>query len=103
MLKKIFFFLHLLFIFLTFFLILFYWQILILQFMVILSWKYNNNNCLVTQLEDYIFNTTITEYIENEVFMNNRIIRNKYRVPWEHRLLLYIFFTFGLIYYVFII
>ena len=68
--KKLFFMLHLLFIFLTFYLSLFHWQILIIQFMVILSWKYNNNNCALTQIEDYMFNVTLIEFIENEIFMN---------------------------------
>ena len=38
-----------------------YSYVLFLQFIVILSWKLNNNQCILTQLEDNLFNETIID------------------------------------------
>ena len=58
-----------------------------IHLIVILSWYFNNNNCIISQIENKIF---------GETFMNN----NKCYVPFQHRLLLYINFFFGTIYYI---
>ena len=61
MIKYIFYFLHLLFIFISFFLVFFYWQVLILHFLTILSWYFNNNECIITRLEDKMFDETVID------------------------------------------
>jgi hypothetical protein len=89
--KNIFFISHILFIILSFIAVFFYWQILIVNFITILSWYFNNNVCLLTQIEKYLFNQTIID-----VFIKNT---NRYVIPFKKRLLLYIFFLFGFIYH----
>ena len=59
--KYIFFLLHIFGILMSLVFFIFYWQILILQAITILSWRLNNNKCLITQLEDYIFGETIID------------------------------------------
>lgn len=44
-------------------------NVLVLQYIVILSWYLNNNKCLVSQLEKYLFGKT---------FMGNSVHVNKY-------------------------
>ena len=53
--KYIFFLFHIFFIFLSVIGPFWYWQVLLLQFLTIISWKLNNNKCIITQLEDYLF------------------------------------------------
>ena len=75
----------------------FYWQILILQAITILSWRLNSNKCLITQLEDYIFGETIIDtyfYI-----IGQKTSYKKYIVPSYQRYLLYFCFIFGIIYH----
>ncbi len=55
---------------------------LILDIIVILSWHINDNNCLLTQLEFYFFEKTI-------------IGNNKFKVPFKHRICLYLSFCIG--------
>ena len=57
---------------------------LLLQIIVILSWKLNSNRCLISQLEYYLFNST---------FMGHN-----YYVPRKHRYFLYCNFLLGCIY-----
>jgi hypothetical protein len=92
--KNVFFLSHILFIILSFILVLFYWQILIINFITILSWYFNNNVCLLTQIEKYLFNQTIID-----VFIKKT---NNYIIPIRKRTLLYVTFIFGLIYHFFI-
>ena len=54
-----------------------------------LSWKLNNNQCLLTQIEYKLFNSTL---IGNG---------KKFRVPIKHRYILYINFLLGILYYFF--
>lgn len=57
-----------------------------LYLVTILSWNLNNNKCLITQLEYYLFGST---------FLGNG---KKFLVPIRHRIILYINFLFALIY-----
>ena len=78
----IFFFFHLLFMCLSMFGWLIHPYFLLLDIIVISSWYINNNNCLLTQIEFYFFNRTI-------------IGNNKFKIPFKHRILLYISFSIG--------
>ena len=89
-LKYILFTSHILFIYLSLFFIN-YWQILILQFLVIISWKLNNNKCLFTQLEDYLFQETIID-----LFLKSK--NKRYVVPKYQRYFLYLSFFINLNY-----
>jgi len=60
--------------------------ILPLHLIVILSWYFNNNKCLITQIEYYYF---------NETFLGKG---KKFNVPIYHRLILYFNFLIGLYY-----
>lgn len=96
LIKYIFFGVHLYFIFISFFYIFYYWQILILHFFTILSWYFNNNQCIITQLEDKLFDETIID-IYYKCIKNNykkKDIR-KFIVPWYQRYPLYLLFTFN--------
>ena len=55
-----------------------------LYLVIILSWKLNNNRCLISQLEHYIF---------NETFQGKG---KKYFVPKLHRYILYVNFLISL-------
>jgi hypothetical protein len=96
LIKYIFFSVHLYFIFISFFYIFYYWQILILHFFTIISWYFNNNKCIITQLEDKLFDETIID-IYYKCIKNNykkKDIR-KFIVPWYQRYPLYLLFTFN--------
>lgn len=69
---------------------------LLLQFMVISSWKLNNNKCIITQLEDYFFAENIINYYYKYV-KGKKLIKNTYKVPILHRYLLYVVFVFLLL------
>ena len=84
---------HLSGIFITLIGVFFYWQILILQCIVIISWIINQNRCILTQLEDYYFGTTLIE-----VFYHYNP-NNRYLVPKFHRYILYTSFTIGIFYH----
>ena len=90
--KNLFFIFHILFILLSFALVFYYWQILIFNFITILSWYFNNNICLLTQIEKYLFNQTIVD-----LFINKH--SNHYVIPFIKRLPLYITFISGFIYH----
>ncbi len=62
-------------------------KILYFQFIVILSWKLNNNRCIISQVEYYLFDRT---------FMGEG---QKFYVPRHQRYLLYTNFGFGACYY----
>ena len=97
MLKYIFYFLHLLFIFISFFFCFFYWQVLILHFLTILSWYINNNECIITRLEDKLFNETIID-IYNKCRNNYKKNNRRFVVPYYQRYPLYLLFTFNILY-----
>ena len=67
-----------------------YWQVLLLQFLTIISWKLNNNKCIITQLEDYLFNETIVDIYFKYIGNNKKYV--KYIVPWNQRYFLYLLF-----------
>ena len=92
-LKYIFFISHILFIYLSLFFIK-YWQILILQFLVIISWKLNKNRCLFTQLENYLFQETIID-----LFLKSKDKNKKYIVPKYQRYFLYLSFFININYH----
>ena len=98
--KYIFLFAHLLSIFLTFTLVYKIPEILLLQSLVIFSWKLNNNRCILTQLENYLFNETIIDIYYN--LRNKKIKYKKYIVPKYQRYPLYISFISGIIYHYYI-
>ena len=60
---------------------------LLLHLLTIISWKINNNKCIISQLEYYFTGRTFQG------------IGKKYYVPKKHRYILYINFLIGLIYY----
>jgi len=62
-------------------------EILYFQFIVILSWKLNNNRCIISQVEYYLFDRT---------FMGEG---QKFYVPRHQRYLLYTNFGLGSCYY----
>ncbi len=53
---------------------------------ILLSWNFNNNKCIITQFEYYLFGST---------FLGQG---KKFLVPFRHRVILYINFLFALIY-----
>ena len=95
-LKYIFFGLHILFILSTLILWIWFIEIILIQFTVIISWIINGNKCLITQIEYYFFNQTLTEFIENRVIPSN----NKFIVPFFHRFCVWIIFIFSIIYHI---
>ena len=97
MIKYIFYFLHLLFIFISFFFCFFYWQVLILHLLTILSWYINNNECIITRLEDKLFNETIID-IYNKCKNNYKKNNRRFVVPYNQRYPLYLLFTLNLLY-----
>ena len=58
-----------------------------LQFLTILTWLINDNKCLLTQLENYLYGTTLLE-----IFYKKK----KFRVPFYQRLLLIISFLYNI-------
>ena len=52
-----------------------------------ISWKLNNNKCLITQIEYYLF---------GETFMGRG---KQFHVPFIHRSILYLNMLLGIIYY----
>ena len=62
-------------------------KILYIQPIVMISWILNNNQCLLTQIEYKLFNSTL---IGNG---------KKFVVPARHRYILYINFLLGILYY----
>ena len=77
MFKVIWFRLHKIGIYITPFLWLCIPNMYLLYFVIILSWKLNNNKCLITQVEYYLF---------NETFLGKG---KKFHVPTLHRYILY--------------
>ena len=94
--KYFFFLCHLLGIFISLFGLFFYWQTLILQGIVILTWYLNDNKCIITQLEDYFFGESIIDVYFN-LTSNNRKY-TKYIVPKYQRYTVYFLFGFGILF-----
>ena len=66
-----------------------------LQFIVIISWKLNKNQCLLTQMENILFNETIIENYYKKM-NKNIIIKNKLLVPRYHRYFVYLLFSYNI-------
>ena len=81
--KNIWFFIDKLGIYITPFMWIFSYKFLYIYLFVILSWYLNNNKCLISQLEYYIW---------GETFMGN----DKYYVPKSNRYLLYLNFIIAI-------
>ena len=96
--KYIFFLFHITSICLTFSLIQ-YWQVLILQLFVIISWKLNNNKCILTQIEYFLFKETIIDFYFKYIINKRRKYIN-YVVPKSQRYLLYLCFCYGSLYHI---
>ena len=77
MLKTTLFNIHKIGMYVTPFLWLYFSKIYWIYFIIILSWKLNNNKCLITQVEYYFF---------NETFLGKG---KKFTVPVIHRYILY--------------
>jgi len=60
---------------------------LVLYWLIIMSWKLNHNKCIISEIEYYIF---------GETFMGKG---RKYYVPQMHRMILYLNFFVGTLYY----
>lgn len=61
-----------------------------LQLIIIFSWYFNQNRCILTQIEYYYFNQTLIDY-----FLIRRNSSN-FTVPKYHRYIFYIVFIFNL-------
>jgi hypothetical protein len=85
-LKKIVFTIHIIGIFITLFGWIYIPHITFIQPIVFLSWYFNNNKCIISQVEYYLFKST---------FIGNR---QKYYVPTIQRYLLYTMFILSLFY-----
>jgi len=95
--KYLFYLFHIFIILLSFFGIFFTWKVIILQGTIIISWKINKNKCILTQIEDNLFNETIIDLYKK--YKNNKIIKRNYIVPFSNRLMLYLLIIFELIVY----
>ena len=73
-------------------------SVLLLQFIVILSWKLNNNQCLLTQLEDKLFNETIIDIYFSFQQKYKPKTRN-FIVPILQRRILYVIFIISCLNY----
>ena len=91
--KYIIYFFHIFYIFCTLFLPFIYTKFIFLQFFTILSWKINRNRCLLTQMEYYLNKETLINFI----YKNKK--KPKFIVPFEQRMLLYLFFLLNIFLY----
>lgn len=81
-----------------------YWPILILQAFTILSWRYNQNRCILTQMENYLFGETLIDfYIKMSATTRDKkhTKTRHFVVPKMHRYLLYISSTMGVLCYIY--
>ena len=85
--KRIWFACHKLGIYITPYLWIYNNKFLFLYWLVIMSWKLNDNKCIISEIEYYIF---------GETFMGKG---RKYYVPQMHRIILYTNFLVGTLYY----
>ena len=90
--KYIFFVFHFSFILFVFFGIYFYYEVLYLQILTILSWQLNKNKCILSQFEDFFFNETITDIYFK--IISNKKKQKKFLVPRYQRYTLYGYFIF---------
>ena len=97
LLKYLFFLIHIFFILVSIIFCFFYWQVLILQLIAIVSWQLNDKKCILTQIEDYLFNESIIDYYFNLIGNNNNY--TKFIVPKYQRYSVYFLFTISSIYW----
>ena len=90
--KYIFFWFHMLSICSSFIIVFLYWQILLIQAFVILSWYLNDNKCILTQIEYLLFQETIITFFLKKQTSN-------FRVSQKKRNLFYLLFFLGCIYH----
>ena len=88
--KYTFFLFHFSFLLIVFFGIYFYWEGIYLQILTILSWKFNQNKCVFSQIEEYLFGETIIDLHYKIVGNNKNYI--KCVVPTHKRYILYGYF-----------
>ena len=87
---------HILYIFFTVLLPFVHLNYISLQTITIISWQFNNNQCLISQLEYLLFNQTLIEYYYHNILNNQKIIHNKFLVPINQRTSVYILFYINL-------
>ena len=95
-LKFIFFGLHVLYILTTIILPFFYYLGLILPTITILTWYFNNNKCLITQTEKYLFDETIIEFYYKSINQNDK--KTGFTVPKDQRYSVIIIFLIQIIF-----
>lgn len=95
-LKFIFFGLHVLYILTTIILPFFYYIALILPIVTILTWYFNNNKCLITQTEKYLFDETIIEFYYKSINQNEK--KTGFVVPQSQRYSVIIIFLIQIIF-----
>ena len=88
---------HIFFIFYSTFGIFFYWQSLVLLFLTQVSWYFNNNNCLLTQFEYYLFNESLIDYYYR--YCKKKRNKSKFQVPKYQRYIVKFIFILGIIFY----
>ena len=64
-----------------------------LQFIAILSWHFNDNDCFITQLEDILFKETLIDVYYRLRGVDGAQRYYRYRVPSYQRFTIYILFT----------
>ena len=92
--------LHIFFIFSTIFLPFYNIKYFWLQSITITSWNINNNKCLITQFENYLYNETLIQFYYNKILKRNKIIVNLFEVPFFHRTIIYILYFINLYKYI---
>lgn len=91
-----FYFLHIFFIFSTVFLPFYNLDFLFLQSITIITWQLNNNQCLLSQFEYYIYGQTIIQYYFENILKKNIMLNNLFLVPYSNRTAVYILFYINL-------
>ena len=91
--KYIFYFFHILYIFITLFIPFIYYQFMFFQLLTIISWKINDNRCILTQFEYFLYRETLIN-----IFYKDK--KNNFKVPYKQRFTLYIFFIVNIFYHI---
>jgi hypothetical protein len=74
-----------------------YKPIILLNGITICSWYYNDNKCLLTQIEDKLFGETLIEQYHK--IRGKHVTYSRFTVPWYHRYFMYTQFTVGILYH----
>ena len=76
-------------------------KLFLLPFIVIISWLFNHNKCILTLIEDKLFDETIIDiFFKNKrSYDKNILYEKKYIVPKFHRYILYLLFIIEIYYY----